>query len=537
MGKKYMNKIRTTVLTLFCLTVVEGARSQIVSWRSLPNWDSANILGDNMIRVSQSGKWGVVSFSGDLMIIPCEYSMITEICEERFLLLGNNYKINSLRDSKNNCITIKNRKGKMFDGDLFVDPAWPYFSEGLLAVRNSEGKWGFLNTSGMMVIDTEWSKVYPFRYGLSSARYEKGGNWCHIDKKGKHLSKPFDKYFRRGAMRKYYSSYTQIDNRIQSIVFVNDKMYMIDIAGNIRKEIFRENGLPFSYLLENDSLLSCSTDEVTLDINNRGEIQYIKKDGRVIKSVQKEYPTVDYIPNCEGLEIDSQCKIKVDSLIISPQFDEIIPLSINNVLVKKNSKWGLLAINRSKDLLKVNLEKPYQNKQKTDLEFGLSEITDNIRAYADDTQGNRTFFQIIDGKFKVPVDYIDKNNQISLGLETNGILLEPTILTLSEKTTDINNFTITWSPSQIIPVKPKSNVTVSVIIKRKEGSTSFNASINGRKMVTSNNGQVKLTKMINVKFNEGDDTTYKTIPIYIQEEGCSMKRISHKFKFVRKLED
>ena len=89
----------------------ENALAQTVTWKCSPCWESAEVFGDDMLKVKQSGKWGVVSFAQS-EIVPCEYTWITDICEEHFLILDENNKIISLRDSKCNTIYLTDKKRK-----------------------------------------------------------------------------------------------------------------------------------------------------------------------------------------------------------------------------------------------------------------------------------------------------------------------------------------------------------------------------------------------------------------------------------------
>lgn len=537
MEKKYMNKMKKVFLFLLCLAMSETIESQTVNWKITPCWDSVDILSNNMLRVEKSGKWGIVSFSG-AQLFQFENVKITDICEGRFLLLGENSRIISIVDEKGNLFPLKNKKGKLLADNLFVDPAWPYFSEGMLAVRNSEGKWGFLNTLGQLVIKNKYLKAYPFRYGQSAVKNNKY-NWYHIDKGGHAV--PIDRGLGH-SQREFISSYTKIGTRPMSIVCTKEKMCLIDAAGNIQDDIVPKDGISYTYSLfsENDSTITYSLDDFSIVFNNRGEMSEIRVDKKHYHCEQKEYPPKDktyFSPT--GIEFDQKGRIHIDSLIICPQFQEVTPLTNDIILVKKENKWGMLEINRNNETIKFNLAKPFQKRQTTDLEFGLSTTNtmENMKAYICDQDG-LTFFEITDGKFTVPIKHLDKNNQITIGLEENGVLLEPIVLSMSEKTTDISKFRISWYPSKAIPVKPHGNATITVTIKKKEDdSASFRASVfkDGRDMKTPIDGLIKLTKKINnIRFKDGGDFSSQVVTIYVQEEGCTMESVSHRIQFEKK---
>ena len=53
---------------------------------------------------------------------------------------------------------------------MYIDP-YPadghFFSEGKHPVMNDEGKWGYINPSGQIVIECKWDQVFPFSNGLA----------------------------------------------------------------------------------------------------------------------------------------------------------------------------------------------------------------------------------------------------------------------------------------------------------------------------------------------------------------------------------
>lgn len=61
------------------------------------------------------------------------------------------------------------------------------FSEGLASVETEDEKWGYVNTQGNIVIAPEYIGVSAYSEGLACVRTKSGkyGKYGYIDKKGK----------------------------------------------------------------------------------------------------------------------------------------------------------------------------------------------------------------------------------------------------------------------------------------------------------------------------------------------------------------
>ena len=60
------------------------------------------------------------------------------------------------------------------------------FSEGLVGVKDEHNKWGYIDTTGKLVIPCQWENASDFRNGIASVW--KRGKCFHIDKTGKIVS-------------------------------------------------------------------------------------------------------------------------------------------------------------------------------------------------------------------------------------------------------------------------------------------------------------------------------------------------------------
>ncbi|MBR0572921.1 MULTISPECIES: WG repeat-containing protein [Pasteurellaceae] len=122
---------------------------------------------DNLARVRNTFRqWGAINSKGDI-VIPFEYSYLAP-----FSVVG------LAEAKKGGSLGFINTKGEFFYGLV------PYSDKNTLSVvHNEQGKYGFVNNKGEVVVPLEYDKVYPFSEdGLASV--EKNGKWDMVDKKG-----------------------------------------------------------------------------------------------------------------------------------------------------------------------------------------------------------------------------------------------------------------------------------------------------------------------------------------------------------------
>lgn len=160
-------------IVLLCLIFVFIFPCAVYSFDT-GEFDMAYSFNENGVaRVLLSEKWGLLSANGD-MLMPFDYDYIGE-------------KSDGL---------IKIKKGSLFgyaDGNYstIISPAFynaDNFSEGCAAVKNSDGKWGYILKDGSFLTDFQFDEAYPFSDGL--ARIKLSGFYGYIDKNGSAVISP-----------------------------------------------------------------------------------------------------------------------------------------------------------------------------------------------------------------------------------------------------------------------------------------------------------------------------------------------------------
>ena len=66
------------------------------------------------------------------------------------------------------------------------------FSEGVIAVQNEDGLWGYADSNGDMVIDYQYYYALPFSNGVALVSYTSQGVTFLIDTEGNHLAGPYE---------------------------------------------------------------------------------------------------------------------------------------------------------------------------------------------------------------------------------------------------------------------------------------------------------------------------------------------------------
>ncbi len=416
-----MKNISKVILSVVCCLYCITAHAQTVRWQEKPLWDTIEMLNNQLLRVEQSGKWGVIGIDGS-QIVPCDNSIITDICEGRFLVLNEKGKIISLRSEEGNSFPIER--------DWFVDINFPYFSNNRLAVHDSQGRWGFLNKSGKVAIEpnNDFICAFPFFYDLSAVQYnDKEKSWGYIYLDGSPLKYENSKISNGYKDIKFASSYTNIEGTPAALVRLKETLYMIDQYGNIMDQVLPKKGLPIN-ILKLTPDIPVSSGDISFVFNTFGEITSLKKNNKeYIKSPFKKTNSFVF-PLVDNITIDKEQRINIGELTISPQFQEIVPLSSSHLLVKKEGKWGLLNVDRNQDAVKID-EKPInRRKNNKSIEFTIINGNDKTKAFYIDALGERKYLDIAESKISVPITLIGKDKKIIVGLEIDNVLLEPTML-------------------------------------------------------------------------------------------------------------
>lgn len=166
-----------------------------------PQYKFINPEQRNWIQAKNNDKWGVIDYKGRV-VVPFQYDYIGEISEERYCRVRLNEKYGVI-DHKGRVVipVIYDNMWFFYDGKMRValgrkqgfinrrnevvipiaydDFVYGYFVNGLIGARK-DGKWGFIDPNGQVVVPFRYMRVYQFQEGRSwVANFE--NKWALID--------------------------------------------------------------------------------------------------------------------------------------------------------------------------------------------------------------------------------------------------------------------------------------------------------------------------------------------------------------------
>ena len=284
--------------------------SQTVKWCIHPEYDNITYFGEDLFKcVDHSGKLELIDWDGKVLLHNVDKNAITTFDEEGYAIVLKGNKIVGF---------LAQAKGHDFQsvtGDYSITQ-YPFFSEGLLAVTNGEGKFGFMDAQGKIVIPCKYVEARPFKQGWASVEKKKKEVW-YVNPQGKEM-RPDG--FHGGKLTKGSSF-----NENGEAVVANYQDYAI--IGNkmqVKRKIKYTPDLPVrlcDYSYAEDAGEECREPEVfKLEEDNR--IECYSKDG-----------TYGY-----------QWKNGGEGDNLPAQFSEAQPFYNGRAIVAKNGKYGVIEL-------------------------------------------------------------------------------------------------------------------------------------------------------------------------------------------------
>lgn len=142
-------------------------------------WDGASNLYQGIAAVKQNGKWGLLDDSFQTVT---EYQYEDIAVNEAGFCSGQERVFAKTKKG----YQMLNKKGKKVGQELYED-ARPFETDELAAVKQG-GKWGFVNTSGELVIQCQYEDAHSFTQ--ETAAVKKNGKWGYINVSNEMIVEP-----------------------------------------------------------------------------------------------------------------------------------------------------------------------------------------------------------------------------------------------------------------------------------------------------------------------------------------------------------
>lgn len=173
-----MNLMRHIITFMMVVLAFAQADAKIPTWTITPKYEQLSRYSGDIYAFQSGGKWGLVR-AGNSEISPAKFDFITPFTNGFALAgvkSGNRYVLSSIIGE---------------DGDIselsetyYLPQNGQYISEGKLAIVNKGGKYGFINTSGAVIIKCQFDNALPFKEGWAPV---KQGNYT------KYITENYDK--------------------------------------------------------------------------------------------------------------------------------------------------------------------------------------------------------------------------------------------------------------------------------------------------------------------------------------------------------
>ena len=164
-----MDVKKSLIGVLMCFGISTIGIAQSAHWAIPPKFQSITPFAPNLFKIKTATNVGICDIQEN-WIMPLSMDSITYVVNGYALAMtksGNNqYRIKYVIKDNG---TYEAVKEELYIGDN------PYFSENRCPVVNKKGKYGYIDSSGKLVVPCNYTKVQPYRNGVAIVSKDKAG--------------------------------------------------------------------------------------------------------------------------------------------------------------------------------------------------------------------------------------------------------------------------------------------------------------------------------------------------------------------------
>lgn len=298
------------------------------------NFEALGDLTGDFVATKQNSAWGVKKINTEGWIIEPAYDIIH--LDSLMIYAGLRVGRNAIHWK------LYSYSGTLLYPNVLSD--YHGFANGLLAVKSTNNKWGFINEKGEDIIPFLYSSVGDFYYGLCTVK--KDGQDLVINKSGDVVLNQRDIYLHSIGLLKVNALQDKTYNTVgieagTEIIPFNE--IFVKLKKGERYGLINTKGeqiLPIIY-----SNISIGSSTKTVSVTKDKQIKVIQLGGSTYPVDKKivsldgfynEYACMKYNNGKYGY-VDHQGKIR-----IAPQYDQARPFDNGVAIIMLNGKWGII---------------------------------------------------------------------------------------------------------------------------------------------------------------------------------------------------
>ncbi len=280
--------MKRIILCFLCSLCLIDLMAQSMEWLCHPGkYSNIQYMGNDLFKVKNSiGKWGIIS-AGGKEVLSIKYDSITSFVENRALILDKSgHRIIGILDQNGENI-------KYFENENIFTTNYPFYKEGLLPYKESNGLCGYINAQGIISVKARFYLAAPFQDGYATVQYadgdgyyglinKSGGSAIISDTKYNFLSSMVDGKLlavtsssRGGALLRIM---TLNGNQLKSIKTLESKMF-VDLSDDFTY-LISQNG--HHYFIDNQWRITGANYKLTLPYQIKDEKNFVTESSELL---------------------------------------------------------------------------------------------------------------------------------------------------------------------------------------------------------------------------------------------------------------